>query len=55
MAIESCAAWRISSPSPPVRSVSTKPGATTLTVIARLATSLASDFENPIIPAFEAA
>ena len=36
-------------------SVSIKPGATTLTVMPRLATSRAIDLQNPISPAFEAA
>src|SRR5829696_6188745 len=38
-----------------VMSVSIKPGATTLTVMPRDATSMATDFANPISPAFEAA
>ena len=38
-----------------VKSVSMNPGATTLTVMPRDPISFASDFENPIKPAFEAA
>ncbi|MNU11609.1 hypothetical protein D3C72_2595980 [compost metagenome] len=38
----------------PVMALSMKPGATQLTVTLRVAISWASDFERPIMPAFEA-
>ena len=43
-----------SSESTAVMSVSMNPGATAFTVMLRLAISCASDFVNPISPAFDA-
>ncbi len=53
MAPRSFCCW--SSPRPSVIAVVMKPGAMQFTVMPRVATSAASDFDMPIMPAFAAA